>query len=80
MVKFTFDNDREVISNKYHLQNKPFDPYARMAYHGYDFDDKTGLTDEQICEGLKVVREKTKNLSHPERKARAIEYVCRTRV
>ena len=75
MVKFTFDNDREVISNKYHLQNKPFDPYARMAYHGYDFDDKTGLTDEQICEGLKVVREKTKNLSHPERKARAIEYV-----
>lgn len=75
MVKFTFDSDRATIRNKYHLCDKPFDPYARMAYHGYDFDEKTGMTDEQIREGLKSVREKTKSLSHPERKARAVEYV-----
>lgn len=75
MVKFTFDKDRETISNKYHLQNKPFDPYARMAYHGYDFDEKTGKSDDEIREGLKRVCEKNKNLSHPEQKARAVEYV-----
>lgn len=75
MVKFTFDKDRETISNKYHLQNKPFDPYARMAYHGYDFDEKTGKSDDEIREGLKLVCEKNKNLSHPEQKARAVEYV-----
>lgn len=75
MVKFTFDKDREVISNKYHLCGKPFDPYARMAYHGYDFDEKTGASDDEIREGLKRVCEKNIKLSHPEQKARAVEYV-----
>lgn len=71
MVKFTFDKDRETISNKYHLQNKPFDPYARMAYHGYDFDEKTGKSDDEIRRRIEARCEKNKNLDAPLNKRRA---------
>ena len=55
-----FNDDRSFIENKYHKTDEPFNPYSRMAYHGYDFDKSTGLEDEEIKDGLSKLYEKTK--------------------
>ena len=47
-----FASDRSFIENKYHKVSEPFNPFFRMAYHGYEFDPNTGLDDEQIKSGL----------------------------
>ena len=70
-----FNRDRKFIENKYHKTDEPFNPYARMAYHGYDYDNGTGLEDEKIKEGLSRLYEKIKALPHPVAKAYAFKYV-----
>lgn len=70
-----FNDDRSFIENKYHKTDEPFNPYSRMAYHGYDFDKSTGLEDEEIKDGLSKFYEKTKDLPHPVAKAYAVKYV-----
>ena len=70
-----FECDRKFIENKYHKTDEPFNPYDRMAYHGYDFDKGTGLEDEEIREGLEKLYEKTKGMPHPVAKAYAVKYV-----
>ncbi len=70
-----FNDDRSFIENKYHKTDEPFNPYSRMAYHGYDFDKSTGLEDEEIKDGLSRLYEKTKDLPHPVAKAYAVKYV-----
>ena len=70
-----FAADREIIENKYHKTGEPFNPYARMAYHGYEYDKKTGLEDEEIKQGLSKLYDKIKDLPHPVAKAYAVKYV-----
>lgn len=70
-----FNDDRSFIENKYHKTDEPFNPYSRMAYHGYGFDKSTGLEDEEIRDGLSKLYEKTKDLPHPVAKAYAVKYV-----
>lgn len=70
-----FNDDRSFIENKYHKTDEPFNPYSRMAYHGYDFDKSTGLEDEEINDGLSRLYEKIKDLPHPVAKAYAVKYV-----
>lgn len=70
-----FNQDRKFIENKYHLTDEPFNPYARMAYHGYAYDKSTGLEDEEIKKGLSELYEKTKALPHPVAKAYAVKFV-----
>ena len=70
-----FNQDRKFIENKYQKTDEPFNPYARMAYHGYDYDNSTGLEDEEIKEGLSRLSEKIKTLPHPIAKAYAVKYV-----
>lgn len=70
-----FNDDRSFIENKYHKTDEPFNPYSRMAYHGYDFDKSTGLEDEEIKDGLSKLYEKTKDLPRPVAKAYAVKYV-----
>ena len=70
-----FNDDRSFTENKYHKTDEPFNPYSRMAYHGYDFDKSTGLEDEEIKDGLSKLYEKTKDLPHPVAKAYAVKYV-----
>ena len=68
-----FENDRDFIANKYHKQNEPFNAYNRMAYHGYDFDERTGKSDGEILDGLKKLD--FDGLTHHEIKAKAVAYV-----
>lgn len=70
-----FNADRKFIENKYHKTDEPFNPYERMKYHGYAYDNNTGLEDEEIKDGLSKLYEKTKDLPHPVAKAYAVKYV-----
>lgn len=70
-----FNDDRIFIENKYHKTDEPFNPYQRRAYHGYEFDLKTGLEDDEIQTGLELLREETKDLPNPVARAYAVKYV-----
>ena len=48
----TLLQDRDTILQKYHDPGKEFDPFNRMAYHGYEYDAATGLDDEEMDQGL----------------------------
>ena len=40
----TFLEDRKYIENKYHIHNEPYDANMRYSYHGYPYDETTGLS------------------------------------
>ena len=71
----TFERDRKYIESKYHNPEEPFNPYNRMAYHGWEADKSTGLSVEEIKTGLQEIARKYKDASHEVQKARAVEYV-----
>lgn len=70
-----FASDRSFIENKYHKVSEPFNPFFRMAYHGYEFDPNTGLDDEQIKSGLEKLDKEISGFPHPIVKAKAFGYV-----
>ena len=70
-----FENDRKTIENKYHIKGEKFNPYNRMAYHGYEYDKTTGKDDGEITDGLKKLYDSIKDLPHPLAKAYAVKYV-----
>ena len=76
-MKLIPQQDYDYLINKYHDANAPFDPYKRRAYHGYDYDKSTGLSDEEILEGLSALENELQALPHPVAKAREIEYVLK---
>lgn len=67
--------DRTFIENKYHRTDQPFDPYKRYAYHGYEYDESTGLDDEAMKAGLEKIFEETKEEPRGLAKAKAFVYV-----
>ncbi len=71
----TFDKDRYYIERKYHIPEEPFNSYARWNYHGYPYDESTGLSDEEMQDGLKKLREEIKGDTHPLQKAKLFAYV-----
>lgn len=71
----TLNTDRVTIERKYHDPEKEFNFFNRMAYHGYDYDETTGLDDAQIEEGLLEMATELEGLSKPIYKARMFEYV-----
>jgi hypothetical protein len=71
----TFEKDRNYLENKYHKTNESFDPFNRMAYHGYEYDASTGFDDEEMKNGLLGLYEDIKDLPHPVAKALAFEFV-----
>lgn len=74
-MKYITDSDRNYIENKYHRQDQPFDPYKRYAYHGYEFDETTGLSDKEMLSGLEKLYETTKGIPRCLAKAKAFSYV-----
>ena len=71
----TFIQDRTFIETKYHFPDQPFNPYRRMAYHGYAYDESTGKSDEEIIALLEELSPQLEGLPHPVAKARAVALV-----
>ena len=71
----TLNADRATIERKYHDPDKPYDGFRRMAYHGYDYDAATGLTDEQIQEGLAELAVRLEGQPHSVVKAEMFAYI-----
>lgn len=69
------DADRNYIENKYHDTKRPFDPFNRFYYHGYEYDASTGLDDEEMKKGLEALFVKTAHLPHTVAKAYGFQYV-----
>jgi pyruvate-formate lyase len=69
------EQDRKYLENKYHRTDQPFDPFKRMAYHGYDYDENTGLDDQGIKQGLRKLSQESEGLPHSIAKAKAVAYV-----
>ncbi len=68
-------SDRKIIERKYHNPDEPFDPYQRFDYCGYECDEKTGITNEEIKKNVELLMQKNSSLPHPISKALAIKYV-----
>ena len=67
--------DRAHIENKYHKVGQPFDSRKRWGYHGYAFDETTGLSDEEIREGLRQLAARMEGQPHAIIKAEAVAFV-----
>ena len=67
--------DMPYLENKYHRTGEPFDPYRRMDYHGGEYDESTGLGDEEMDRGLRKLAEEVSSLPHPVAKARLFAFV-----
>lgn len=71
----TWKEDRKWIERKFHNPEEPFNPYERMKYHGTGYDEKSGLTDEKILQGLKELQSQIVSYAHPVARAYAVKYV-----
>lgn len=71
----TFDEDRTFIENKYHDTTKPFDGFRRYQYHGYEYDESTGLSDEELDTGLAKIADETKSEPRASIKSKLFEFV-----
>lgn len=81
-MTYISDTDRKFIENKYHRTDDPkFTPFERFGYHGYEYDEATGLSDDEMNQGLIALAEQTKDLPHCLAKAMAFCYqVDNTRI
>ena len=65
----------EYIINKYHDTALPFDPLKRFVRHDKLFSPETGMDADEIKTGILEQDVRLEALSHPVRKARALQYV-----
>ncbi len=77
LMQYINQQSYEYIKNKYHDTKKPFDPHIRFIRHDKIFSPDSGMAPEDIIEGIADNDSIYANLSHPVRKARALEYVLR---
>ncbi len=71
----TLTKDRENIERKYHDPSKPFNPFLRWTYHGYEYDETTGLSDAEIEAGAQALAKTMVNEPHPIQKAKTFAFV-----
>lgn len=69
--------DHDHIMNKYHTQDKPFNPHRRFIRHDGIFDSATGMDGERILAGILEQDAALTVLPHPTRKAKAFAYVLK---
>ena len=65
--------DRKHIEGKYH--GAEFDSFNRFAYHGYDYDESTGLSDGEIKAGVASLARALEGEDHAVAKSKMFEYV-----
>lgn len=71
----SLEQDRATIERKYHIPGEKFDAFQRMNYHGYAYDEATGLDDARMDESLAVLSKKLQGQPHPVHKAKLFAYV-----
>ena len=76
-MKYIQQNDFEYIMNKYHDTSKPFDSLARFIRRDELFAIESGMAPDDIVTGILKNDESYRSLTHPIRKARALEYVLK---
>jgi len=76
-MKYIRQCDFEYIINKYHDSSKPFDGHSRFIRSDGLFSPESGMTPDDIIDGILKNDEIYKYLAHPIRKARALEYVLK---
>ncbi len=74
-MEYISPRDYDYIINKYHDTKKPFDRFNRFVRHDEIFDEKTGLSPDEIYAGIRAEHEGNEHLPQPVRKARALVYV-----
>ena len=67
--------DRETIENKYHKTTEKYNFMNRFDYHGYDYDEKTGLAEEILKQKLSEYAKELDGIAHPIAKAKLFAYV-----
>ncbi len=67
------DIDRKYIEGKYHGED--FDSFNRFAFHGYDYDEATGLSDEEVQAGVADLAASLEGEDHAVAKSKMFEYV-----
>ena len=73
--RFISEPDRNFIENKYHRQDMPFNGQIRMKYHGYAYDESTGLSDEEIIAGLSRLAGELSGEHHYKIKSELFSYI-----
>ena len=76
-MEYIKNDDYQYIMNKYHDQNKPFDPLGRFVRNDEVFSPNTGMDGEEILKGILKQDKNLETLPHPVRKAKAFEYVLK---
>lgn len=67
--------DRYYLERKYHDPEQEFNPFRRRAYHGTGYIEESGLSDEELLQGLEALAQDTAGLPHPVARARALQYL-----
>lgn len=76
-MEYIQDQDLFYLKNKYHDDQKPFDPFVRFLCHDAAFDPSTGLSEEEILKEIRRVDAAYSSCPRAVRKARAFETVLK---
>ncbi len=76
-MKYIKQQDFDYIVNKYHDTEKPFNSFKRFIRRDELFAEESGMAPEEILTGIIENDNAIKQLPHPIRKARALEYVLK---
>ena len=71
----TLLSDRETIENKYHKKNEEYNSFNRMNYHGYDYDESTGLKEDILKLQLEEYTKSLEGLPRTVIKAKLFEFI-----
>ena len=72
----TLLDDKSYIECKYHKTDRPYDSHRRFNYVGWEPENGTGLSDDEMKEGLEKLLEEQNNLHHAVSKANGFKFVC----
>ena len=76
-MEYIKNEDYEYIINKYHDTAKPFNSFEIFIRHDEIFSPETGMDGDAIKQGILDQDNLIKDLPHPIRKAKALEYVLK---
>ena len=64
-MKYISNESYDYIMNKYHEQSKPFDPHKRFIRNDAIFSEKTGMSGDDILNGILENDKIYEALPHP---------------